>query len=212
MAGSLTQYLEQALLAHIVGKTSYTMPTAYVALFTAAPSNSGGGTEMSGSGYARASTSGSTWNAASGGAPASISNASAITFAQATANWSSIVAFALMDASTSGNMLVWGYLGNYQELAFTAATSGTFTSPGHGYNVGDSVVLASEYDGTSLPGGVAVNTVYTVATVPTGDTFTLTGVTVSSTGGGTVRKIATLTINNGDTPQVNAGSLVLKLA
>ncbi|HLY53943.1 MAG TPA: hypothetical protein VKS60_00215 [Stellaceae bacterium] len=211
MAGSFTDYAAKAILGHVVGKAAFAMPTAYVALFTAAPSDGAAGTEMSGSGYARKVTAAADWNAASGSDPSAISNANALAFAQATANWSAITAFALMDAATAGNMLVWGYLGAFSELAFTAATSGTFTSPGHGFSPGDSVVLASEYSGTALPGGVAINTVYTVATAAT-DTFTLTGVTVSASGGGTVRKVATLTINNGDTPQINVGALSIKLA
>lgn len=45
---SKSDYLENKLLDHQLGKTSYTMPTVYVGLFTAAPSDSGGGTEVSG--------------------------------------------------------------------------------------------------------------------------------------------------------------------
>ena len=48
MAGNLTNYLENKLLDHFLGTTSYTMPSpVYVALFTVAPgdavaSDSGG--------------------------------------------------------------------------------------------------------------------------------------------------------------------------
>ena len=55
MAG-FSDYLEDKVLDHVFGGTSYTAPgTLYVALFTAAPSDSGGGTECSGGSYARKS-------------------------------------------------------------------------------------------------------------------------------------------------------------
>ena len=78
MAGSKSDYAELKVLELLVGKTAFSTPTAYVALYTATPSDSGGGTEVSGGSYARKSTAGSDWNAAASG---SISNANAITFA-----------------------------------------------------------------------------------------------------------------------------------
>ena len=107
MAGSLTNYAEVEILDHIVGKTSFTMPTAYVALFTVAPTDAGGGTEVTGGSYARVQTAGADWAAASGGA---ITNAEDIVFPTASASWGEIVAAALMDASSGGNMLIWGDL------------------------------------------------------------------------------------------------------
>lgn len=107
MAGSFTDYLENKILDHVVGKTSFTMPSTWLALFTVAPSDTGGGTEVSGGSYARKSTAGSDWAAASGGA---ITTAADLTFPTATANWGTIVAAALMDASSAGNMLIWGDL------------------------------------------------------------------------------------------------------
>jgi hypothetical protein len=105
--GSISDYAELKILDHIVGKTSFTMPTAYVALYTAAPSDAGGGTPVSGGSYARVATSGSSWAAAASGAN---SNAAVITFPTATADWGTITHFALFDASSGGNMLVWGAL------------------------------------------------------------------------------------------------------
>lgn len=106
--GSFSDYLEDALLDHIVGKTSLTMPTAYVALSTADPLDNGSGmAEPSGNGYARVQTSGTDWNAASGG---SIDNVNDITFPEATGSWGTITHFAIFDAVTGGNMLVHGSL------------------------------------------------------------------------------------------------------
>ena len=110
MAGSKSDFLENTLLDEVLGATDYTPPgTVYLALFTAAPDDTGGGTEVSGGGYARvAVTNNSTnWPAASGG---SKSNGVDMTFPQATADWGTVVAFAIFDASTGGNMLYWGDL------------------------------------------------------------------------------------------------------
>jgi hypothetical protein len=107
MAGSLTNYAEAKILDHVVGKTSFTMPSVWVALFTAAPSDAGGGTECTGGSYARKSTDGADWAAASSGAT---SNAAAITFVTPTGSWGTVTHFALMDAATAGNMLAWADL------------------------------------------------------------------------------------------------------
>ncbi len=109
MAG-MSDYLEDAVLTHIFRNTNYTRPAnIYVALFTAAPSDSGGGTEVSGGSYARqavATGASSGWSAPSGGA---VSNSSDINFPQATASWGMVTAVGLFDASSSGNLL---FLGN----------------------------------------------------------------------------------------------------
>ena len=104
---SKTDYCENKVLDHINGKTAFTMPTAYVALFTAAPSDAGGGTEVSGGSYARVATSGATWSAAASGAA---SNAAAISFPTAPASWGTVTHYALFDAASSGNMLRWAAL------------------------------------------------------------------------------------------------------
>lgn len=107
MAGK-SDYLENKLLDHVFGATTYTAPaTLYVALYTAAPTDAGGGTEVSGGSYARAAVTNNTtnWPAASGGAK---SNGAAITFPTPTANWGTIVAFGVFDAASAGNLLYWG--------------------------------------------------------------------------------------------------------
>jgi hypothetical protein len=113
MAGSASDYAENKILDHIVGKTSFTMPTVYVALCTAEPgeANSGAGlSEVANSnGYARVATAGGDWNAASGGAT---SNANAITFPQASGSWGTITHYALMTSPVwgEGYMLIWADL------------------------------------------------------------------------------------------------------
>ena len=97
-----TDYYENKIIDHMLRNQAFTPPTTvYLALFTSAPSDAGGGTEVSGGSYARQSV---TLSAASGGAS---SNSADITFPQATADWGTITHCALMDAATAGNMLMW---------------------------------------------------------------------------------------------------------
>src|SRR4051812_38892794 len=107
MAGSFSDYTENKVLDHICGKAAFAMPTPYLALFTVAPSDAGGGTEVVGGSYARKQTSAADWAFASGGA---ITNVNTLSFVTATGNWGIIVAGALMDAPTTGNMLISGPL------------------------------------------------------------------------------------------------------
>lgn len=104
MAG-FTTYLQQKILDHVRGKTSYTMPTAYIALFTANPTDAGGGTEAAYTGYGRVTTAGADWTAASG---TSGVNTNAITFGACTAGSSTVTGFGAYDASSAGNLLWWG--------------------------------------------------------------------------------------------------------
>lgn len=109
---AMSDYLEGQIRAHIFRTASFTKPTAlYVALFTAAPSDSGGGTEVTGGSYARVNHAplDANWTApdATGGVTA---NASAITFPAPTANWGTITHFGIFDASAGGNLLFHGAL------------------------------------------------------------------------------------------------------
>jgi hypothetical protein len=99
---ALSDYAEKLLLDFLMTSGTATRPTAwYVALYTAAPSDSGGGTEVSGNGYARQAV---TFDAAStpGG---TTSNTGAVTFTAAGGSWGSISHIGLHDALTSGNLL-----------------------------------------------------------------------------------------------------------
>lgn len=101
MANNLSNYAESKLLDHVLGKTSYTKPTTYVALFTAAPGEAGGGTEVSGGSYARQAL---TTNAASSGVA---DNDATITFPTATGSWGTITHVGIFDASSGGNLLMY---------------------------------------------------------------------------------------------------------
>lgn len=104
MAG-FSDYLELEVLDHVFGGASFTAPaTIYVALYTVAPDDTGGGTEVSGGGYVRQSMAFGT--AASG----SISNSGSVEFPTATADYGTVVAMGLFDASSAGNLLAYGDL------------------------------------------------------------------------------------------------------
>ena len=96
-----SNYLENKVLDHVLRNTSYTSPTTvYVGLFTSDPTDAGSGTEVSGGSYARQSLSVTT---ASGGI---VTSSADVTFPQATASWGTISHIGVLDALTSGNLLM----------------------------------------------------------------------------------------------------------
>lgn len=117
MAGSFSDYLENKLLDLIFGNVAYSIPaTLYMAAFTAAPTDAGGGTEVSGGSYARASITNNTTNfpSASGGSKA---NGTVVSFPAATADWGTVVAIGLYDAASAGNLLAWATLATNKSVA-----------------------------------------------------------------------------------------------
>lgn len=117
---AMTDYLENKLADHLFRTTTFTQPTTLaVALYTAAPGETGGGTEVTGGSYARVANNpaNANWNGTHGnttgvssGTGGQISNAGVLTFPTPTANWGSITHFAILDATTAGNMLIYGAL------------------------------------------------------------------------------------------------------
>ena len=106
MAG-LTNYAEDLVLDWLFTTGSATRPTSwYVALYTVAPGEAGGGTEVSGGSYARVSAT----FTVSGTAPTTASNSAAVEFAEASGSWGTIVAAGIFDASTSGNLIAFANL------------------------------------------------------------------------------------------------------
>jgi len=118
---AMSDYLENKIIDWLLRGQTFTPPaTAYVALLTAAPSDTGGGTEVSGGSYARVSVSSALANwagtqsagstTASSGTGGTTSNNGSITFPAPTANWGTVTHFAVYDASTAGNLLFWAAL------------------------------------------------------------------------------------------------------
>ena len=106
MAG-FSDYLEDKVLDHVFGGTAYTAPaTLYVALYTVAPTDTGGGTEVTGGSYARQTGA----FTVSGTNPTQASNSSAIEYPTATGNYGTVVAVGIFDASSSGNLLAYANL------------------------------------------------------------------------------------------------------
>jgi hypothetical protein len=105
---SFTDYTENLALTYLFTTGSATRPTAwYVGLFTAAPSDTGGGTEVTGNGYARVVTG----TISGSGTATTFTNAAAIEFAAASGgNWGTIGWAGIFTASTGGTLLAWAPL------------------------------------------------------------------------------------------------------
>jgi len=93
----------------------------YVGLFTANPSDTGGGTEVTGNAYARVAVASSMANwagtqaaastTASTGTSGTTSNNGVITFPTPTpSGWGTVTGMAIFDQLTGGNMLIWSAL------------------------------------------------------------------------------------------------------
>lgn len=109
MAGSASNYLENKLIDHALGTTTYTKPTAvYVALYTASPSDSIAGTEVTGGSYVRKAI---VFNASVNGVA---TNTSTINFTSMPTT--TVVAVGILDALTSGNLLFWTTLSSSVSL------------------------------------------------------------------------------------------------
>ena len=133
---AMSDYLENKIVDQLFrGQTAPTTSTLYVALLTAAPSDSGGGTEVSGGSYARVAVTSSLANwagtqstgstTASSGTGGQTSNNVAITFPTPSAGWGTVTHFGIYDASTGGNLLFYGAL----TISKTINQSDTVTFP-----------------------------------------------------------------------------------
>jgi hypothetical protein len=115
-----SDYLENKLIDHLFRAATFAKPAGlFVALFTAAPSDLGGGTEVAGGGYARANLapSDTNWKATQGGTAGASSGAGGLTanavqilFPAPSANWGTVTHFGIFDAVTGGNLLIWDAL------------------------------------------------------------------------------------------------------
>lgn len=104
----LTDYTENALLNMFLQNTPFPNSVGYLALFTASPTDAGGGTEVSGGNYARVPVTGLFPVAVGTGGV--VTNSSDVIFNQATADWGMVVAVALMSALSGGNMWMYSTL------------------------------------------------------------------------------------------------------
>lgn len=101
---SLSDTYETTTLNWLFTSGAVTRPTTwFIALYTVAPTDSTAGTEVTGGSYARqAVTMTVTGDTAS--------NSATVEWPAASASWGTVVAAAIMDASTSGNIIAYGAL------------------------------------------------------------------------------------------------------
>jgi hypothetical protein len=108
---SFTNFLETEILDHVFAGAAYTAPSQhYLGLFTAAPGEAGGGTELSGSAYARQTVDFST-------SGATTSNDAAIEFPTATGSWGTVTHVGVFDAASSGNLMAYATLSSSKAIA-----------------------------------------------------------------------------------------------
>lgn len=116
-AGALTNFAENKIVDALKrGQTLGAPATWYIGLDTVACSEAGGGTEVSGGSYARASVAASlaAWagtqsagsTTASSGTSGTTSNNGAISFPTPTAGWGTVVSIRWWDAASAGNAWV----------------------------------------------------------------------------------------------------------
>lgn len=161
-----------------------------------------------------------------GGEPQTITTGSAITFPQATGDWGTVVAWGIFDASSSGNLWAWDYIGNYPWLPcyITSAAPAVWTVKGHGYFAADNFVYSNEVAGTLMSfstgtftltgdGSTGVSPLLTVDVSPATDTFNAknssTSIATSSSGSGMVRKVIGQDVPNNAVVSITAGTLTL---
>lgn len=119
---ALSDYAENKVVdALLRGQAFPTIANVYVGLLTAAPSDTGGGTEVTGGSYARVSVASSLANwagtqsagstTASSGTGGTTSNNGAISFPTPTAGWGTVTHVGVYDAASGGNLLWYSALG-----------------------------------------------------------------------------------------------------
>jgi len=104
---ALSDFAEKLALDWLMTNGAAVRPTAwYIALYTAAPSDSGGGTELSGNGYARQAA---TFGAASSPGGTQTTTDSQV-FTASGGSWGTVTHMGIFDAITTGNLLWHGIL------------------------------------------------------------------------------------------------------
>lgn len=109
---SLTNLTKDNIHKHFWRTASWTKPAAiFFGLFTVAPTEVGGGTEVAGGAYARIALAplDANYTAPATGSDSGrfVQNAGVITFAAPTADWGFVVAVGRFDALTVGNLEAW---------------------------------------------------------------------------------------------------------
>lgn len=106
---AFTNYLEEGVMNHVFGTGTFAKPAGlYLALFTSAPGETGGGTEVgtNGTGYERQVAQ----FTVTAGNPTRATTSAPIEYSVALADWGEITHVAVFDAKTGGNMLAYAEL------------------------------------------------------------------------------------------------------
>ena len=109
---SFTNFLETEILDHVFAGSAYTAPgTHYLALYTAAPGETGGGTEVttSGTAYVRQSVAFTTTGNTT-------SNTASVEYATATASFGTVSHVGVFDAATGGNLMAYATLASAKSI------------------------------------------------------------------------------------------------
>ena len=109
---SFSNFLETEILDHVFAGAAYTAPTTlYLALFTAAPGETGGGTEVSttGTAYARETVAFTTTGNTT-------SNNAAVEYSTATASFGTVTHVGVFDALTAGNLMAYATLSSSKAI------------------------------------------------------------------------------------------------
>jgi len=109
---SFSNFLETEILDHVFAGAAYTAPsTHYLALFTAAPGETGGGTEVttSGTAYVRKAVAFTTTGNTT-------SNSAAVEYPTATASFGTVTHVGVFDALTSGNLMAYATLSSSKAI------------------------------------------------------------------------------------------------
>lgn len=209
MAASLTDFAEDKIL-NVLRNIAAAGITPYIALFTVAPGEAGGGTEVTGGSYARTPV---TFNAPSAGI---IANSAIVNFPTPSANWGNVIGWAVMDASSGGNM--WAYC----DIASQTINTGIAVNFQAGQlTVGLSHASLTNYfrdaalnifRGVTLAGITPRVGLYTVAptqstagTEVTGGSYARESVTFGAPSGGVITNSAQVNL---PTPSANWGTVV----
>ncbi len=104
-SGGMSNYLANAILDHLFEGTAYTPATnLYIAVLTAAASDSDTGSTITEPGDTYARQNENTWDAAAAGLS---QNSSLVAFPAATTSWDTLTHHAICDALTNGNLLLY---------------------------------------------------------------------------------------------------------
>ncbi len=214
---AMSDFLEGIIVDWFADDTQPAVEDTFIALYTDVVNDAGTGTEVTGGSYARIvvnqdGATGTFWN----NNGSSMDNNGDITFAQATANWGTLVSFAVMDAVTTGNQLFHGLLGSAPQAIIGTATDDRINAPATSRVNDEKVVFEVAEGGAAIPTGLVEGTEYFVIN-KTADDYQVSAtqgggaITITADGEATVYLSSQKTVNTNDTFKFASGNLDITL-